>query len=254
VRCHGDIVRALRNEENVSLDDIVGKMAKICRVLDANVLTILVPDQSGISSANLANGLSHISTKFDIEKTRLAVEVRGGATKEALAAMTDNNIVHCVDVSREQPAVKSGILYSRLFGKGQDNIYQFDDEEIRDIARKAVSPKFERSILAFHGVRMYSDAARLKAFLQTGKFLQVTGQTGLDSLGAVLKEDTEFPSSKQQLIARQGWKLFDLTVEKRIRAEKVLSNLPSRIYKSHEELMGALDPFFRAESTDLHSS
>jgi uncharacterized protein YecE (DUF72 family) len=242
VRCHKNIVQALRAGQDHLLDDTIGRMGEICNLLEANVLALLVPGKPGIASALLAKKIKHIASIFNDEETRIAVEIRGSASKEVLETMADNNIIHALDISKHQPAPGSQILYSRLFGKGKDNIYQFDDEEIEDIARKATGPKFEKSILAFHGVRMYGDAARLKAFLQTGKFLQVTGQTGLDSLGEVLKEDTKFPASKSEIIARQGWKLFDLTVDKRIRAGEVLSRLPARTYSSHKELMDSLEP------------
>jgi uncharacterized protein YecE (DUF72 family) len=243
VRCHRDIVQALIKEKNLMFDEVLGKMGEICQVLEANTLAILVPDKTTITDRALERGLEHIGSTFDAGETRIAVEVRGGASKRVLDAISDNNIIHSVDISKEQPARESSVLYSRLFGKGKDNIYQFDDEEIKGIAEKAGSPKFEKSILAFHGVRMYGDAARLKAFLQTGKFLQVTGQTGLDSLGEVLKEDTVFPESKEALVARQGWKLFDVTINKRVRAGKVLSMLPDKTYRSHKELLDSLKPF-----------
>ncbi len=247
VRCHSDIAQALREEKNYVLDDVLGKMSQICRALEANILTILVPRSSGITGTRLAKGLERVASTFSARKTMIAVEVRGGTPREVLKVMADNNVIHCVDISREQPAYESEVLYSRLSGKGPDNIYQFDDDEIADIASKASAPKFEKSILAFHGVRMYGDAARLKAFLQTGKFLQVTGQTGLDSLGTVLKEDLAFPVSKRELVARQGWKLFDLTFDKRVKAGHLLSKLPDRTYTSHQDLMGSLEPFFSYE-------
>jgi len=217
-------------------------MSQICQVLDANILSVLLPSKLGVTNESLANQLKHIASAFKSRKTQLAVEIRTNVAGEVLDAMVDSDIIHCVDISKE-PAPESRVLYSRLFGKGQDNIYQFDDEEIKGIAEKAGSPKFDKSILAFHGVRMYGDAARLKAFLQTGRFLQVTGQTGLDSLGDILKEDATFPESKEALIARQGWKLFDLTINKRVRAGKVLSMLPDRAYRSHRELLDYLKPF-----------
>ena len=37
--------------------------------------------------------------------------------------------------------------------------------------------------------------------------------------------------------------LFDLTIDKRVRAAKVLSKLPDRTYRSHEELLSSLEPF-----------
>jgi len=251
VRCNKEIVQALRQAKPTQLDETMGRMGEVCRILDANILTVLVPKESGISEKKLASGLEHITSTFKAGNTRIAVELRGGASKEALRAMEENDAIHCVDISSEQPAYESGILYSRIFGKGQDNIYQFDDEEIQDIAAKASAPKFEKSILAFHGVRMFGDAARLKSFLQTGKFMQVTGQTGLDSLGEILKEDTTFPVSKPELVARQGWKLFDLTLEKRVRAESYLSRLPAKTFDSHQDLMSSLQRWFPPEAQAL---
>lgn len=247
VRCHKEIVQAFRRGKGDRLDNVVGKMEEICRTLDANILTILVPKGSGIREKSLVKGLEHVTSTFNAGKTRIAVELRGGAPSPVLRTMQDNDAIHCVDISNEQPAYNSGILYSRVFGKGQDNIYQFDDDEIKDIAKSATAPKFEKSILAFHGVRMFGDAARLKSFLQTGKFLQVTGQTGLDSLAEVLKEDAPFPASKRELVARQGWKLFDLTVEKRVRASTILSRLPERTYGNARDVIASLEPWVSKE-------
>ena len=128
--------------------------------------------------------------------------------------------------------VESGILYTRLFGKGEENIYEFDDHELKQIAEKASNPRFEKSILAFHGVRMYRDAARLKTFLATGKFQKLSNYTGLDALEKILKEDAKFPSTKSELLNSQGWKLFDLTSDHRTRAEDLLKKLPETTFLS----------------------
>ena len=225
------------------LTRVLEKMTDICRRLDANILSILLPDKFALTSKNLTKGLASIASRVTANNLQAAVEIRGRVEKEVLETMSENDIVHSVDISKEEPAFDSRILYSRLFGKGSSNVYQFDDEEIKAIADRAASPKFERSILAFHGVRMYGDAARLKAFLQTGRFLKVTGQTGLDSLGTVLKEDAQFPASRDDLVGSQGWKLFDLTIDKRMRVAKILAKAPDRTYRSHSELLSTLEPF-----------
>ncbi len=218
-------------------------MSDICSQLDAKILSILVPSRSSLTGNALSKSLASIASMVNPKGTHVAVEIRGKVEKQVLETMRDNDIVHSVDISKGEPTYESNILYSRLFGKGTGNIYQFDDEELKTIANKATSPKFDKSILAFHGVRMYGDAARLKAYLQTGRFLQVTGQTGLDSLGEVLKEDAAFPASKTDLMGSQGWKLFDLTIDKRVRVAKVLARAPDRTYKSHPDLLSTLKPF-----------
>jgi uncharacterized protein YecE (DUF72 family) len=244
VRCHMGIADALCSGETKQIDSTMIRMREICRKLDADILTVLIPRGSRIGEANLVSGLQHTISTFSQKNTRIAVELREGATKKVINTLKENDAIHCVDISREQPAYESEVLYSRIFGKGQDNIYQFDDEEIREIAGKVSQPRFEKSILAFHGVRMFGDAARLKAFMKSGKFLKVSGQSGLDSLGEVLREDTTFPASKAELVNRQGWKLFDLTKDTRKRIGEYLSRLPDGNYKNLEEVISSLDAQF----------
>ncbi len=60
------------------------------------------------------------------------------------------------------PAVDSDILYSRLFGHGEHNLYQFDDVELLQIEQQVNEMGRGEAYLTFHRARMYSDAARLK--------------------------------------------------------------------------------------------
>ena len=111
------------------------------------------------------------------------------------------------------------------------------DEELRNINTRASKPEFEKSVLAFHGVKMYKDAARLKVFRSTGRFPMATSTVGFESLREVLSEDASFPASRESLIEKQGWKIVDLTLEKRVQAAKLLVNLPKRQYHSVEDVL-----------------
>ncbi len=215
-------------------------MEKICRQLRASVLTILIPKEL-VGHEELSSKLSAFLSTVSLGRTSIAVEFRGGEpTDDTLKTLQDQDAVHSVDISRQYPKVESSIVYSRLFGKGKQNMYEFDDNELQDIVAKASGPKFEKSILAFHGVRMYRDAARLKTFLNSGKFPSLTGQVGLESLSEVLSEDTRFPTSKSRLVDEQGWKLFDVTAEERVRARVFLERLPEKTYTTINEVLSSL--------------
>jgi len=76
-------------------------------------------------------------------------------------------MIHSIDLSKgEKPAYDSDTLYTRLFGKGEHNIYQPTDGELMEIDRKAENAQSSRIVMSFHFVRMYKDAARLRP---TGK-------------------------------------------------------------------------------------
>ncbi len=240
VRCPKDVAELYRLEPNPKTARIIDSMERICRDLRASVLTMLVP-RALVVDSELVPKLNAFLSTISLGRTRIAIEFRGGEpTEDALKALHDHDAVHSLDISTRNPKVESSILYSRLFGKGKENVYEFDDNELRDIAAKASGPKFEKSILAFHGVRMYRDAARLKTFLSSGKFPSLSGQIGLESLGEVFKEDAIFPTSKSQLVNLQGWKLYDKTAEERARAGEVLQRLPERTYTNIDDVLASL--------------
>ena len=240
VRCQRDLAELHRFELTHKTIRIIDSMEKTCKRLKATVLTILVP-KALVGDIELASKLNNFLSTTSFGETRIAIEFRGcDPTEDTLKILRDYNAVHCVDLSTQDPEVDSSILYSRLFGKGKENIYEFDDNELQSIATKASGPKFEKSILAFHGVRMYGDAARLKTFLNSGKFPSLTGQVGLGSLGEILKEDARFPTTKSQLIEEQGWKLYDKSGEERARAREVLERLPERTYPTLDDVLASL--------------
>jgi hypothetical protein len=88
--------------------------------------------------------------------------------------------------------------------------------------------------------RVHEDAARLITFGRTGKFPMVTRSTGLNSLASVLEEDAKFPATKDELIKRQGWKLYDASEDVRARAEELLRKLPDRTYGNVNDLIQEL--------------
>jgi uncharacterized protein YecE (DUF72 family) len=240
VRCQRDLAELHRLELTPETNRIIDSMEKICRNLIASVLTILIPKELA-GDGEFARGLGEFLSTINLGRTRIAIEFRGREpTKDALRILEDHDAAHSVDISTQDPKTESSILYSRLFGNGRENIYEFDDNELRGIAAKASNPKFEKSILAFHGVRMYRDAARLKTFLKSGKFPSLTGKVGLESLGDALNEDAIFPTTKSRLLEEQGWKLYDETAEERARVGKLLEKLPEKTYANTDEVLALL--------------
>jgi hypothetical protein len=90
---------------------------------------------------------------------------------------------------------------------------------------------------------MYSDAARLKVYERSGTFPNVTKVAGLESLKSVLEEDAVFPASKNELIEKQGWKVFDLTEKEHVHTGVLLGKLSDRKYSSVEEVIENLEEF-----------
>ena len=249
VRAHRSITQAYKLRPVEQAVETFEKMREICHVLKADILHLQTTSSFELNRS-VANDIRQLLSSVDLGNLRLALEVRQAPGRvlpdELLKIMRDKNMIHCVDLSKgEEPAYESDMLYTRLFGKGQHNIYQPMDGELVEIDRKASGSKSQKVVMSFHFVRMYKDAVRLKTYKQTGKFPMITKSTGVSSLEEVLSEDAEFPATKQQLIRKQGWKLFDMTETTRVNAVEALQKLPEGTYDNITQVMEKLKHFAR---------
>ncbi len=243
VRCNKTLTHNLKFRHVSGSFDIFEKMIKICRALKAEILHFQTPPMFPPSKTNDALVKDFFSS-VSLKGIRVALELsdtKQPISSELIQTMEDHNIIHCVDLSRdEEPVVQSDILYSRLFGKGSHNIYQPTDQELKDIDGKISKSKPNKAVLGFHFIRMYKDAARFKFFKQSGEFPMVTKSTGIDSLKEVLQEDSRFPSNKKDLIQHQGWKIIDLTPKERVHASDLLQKLPDKTYNGIDDITKVL--------------
>ncbi len=244
VRCNRALTHRYKFHPMPEAYEVLKRMTSICSILKADILHLQTPSRFPPTKNNAELVRNFFST-VNLKRIRIALEIRGGKrplNPVLIKTMQDYNMIHCIDLSRdEEPAYRSDILYSRLFGKGRHNIYQPTDEELRKVDKKASKRDHKKVAVSFHFVRMYKDAARFKIYKKTGKFPMVTKSTGLKSLMEVLQEDAEFPSSKKELISHQGWKLIDLTRNKRVHMSDLLQKLPEKTYNNINEVVQTLE-------------
>ncbi len=215
------------------------QMKTCCRILKAPFLVLETPSQYSFDENAVKEAEEFFST-INIGDIHLIWELRSSPTEQVSALMRNFNIVQSVDLSREIPSLQSNIVYSRLFGKGKYNAYQFTDDELVEIDQRILASQTRTAVTSFHGLRMNTDAARLKHYKETGSFFAVTSHTGTDSAKEVLSEDAKFPISKTSLIEDQGWKIIDVTAEKRAHLSDYLSEIPDRTYNSVDDVVKEL--------------
>jgi len=249
VRAHRSITHDNKLQPKTKTFKALEKMKQTCRALKANIMHLQTPPSLKLDNASASN-LDDLLTSADLGKIRIALEVRSARSSELVPElvriMQDHAMIHCVDLARgEKPAYPSDTLYTRLFGKGSHNRYQPTDEELAEVDHEASSGNLEKAAMSFHFVRMYKDAARMKIYKATGKFPSITKSIGLHSLDETLSEDAHFPMTKQELIYSQGWKLFDMTKDRRMHASDLLTKLPERTYNNLNEVIEVLRPTAR---------
>ena len=238
VRCHQDLTHKYFLTPIPESHEILHNSLRICNELRAEVLHIQTP--ASFDPHEKLKDIRDLISSFNFGKIRLAWEIRGQITRETIELMRDLGIIQCTDISRQLPDIDSDIIYTRLFGRGEHNLYQFDDTEMRQIDERVKEKSTSVAYLTFHGAKMYMDAARLKVYEKSRSFPNLTKTTGLASIKSVLEEDAKFPATKSELIEKQGWKVFDLSDVEHVHACMLLEKLPDRRYVDVEDVIGAL--------------
>ncbi len=240
VRCHQDLTHRIGLKPVDEAYNVLSKMVTYCEILDAPFLVLETP-ASYVFNKEEAKEARDLFSSSTLRGVNLVWEIRAPVTMEALNLMQDFNMIECVDLSTGAPSVESDIVYSRLFGKGKHNIYQFTDDELLTIDHEIENINPRIAALSYHGVKMNMDVARYMQYKKTGTFVPITEFTGVDSARAVLFEDTHFPLSKSELMENQGWKVIDLTLHKRVHLAELLVNIPDKIYNDVDEVAEALE-------------
>jgi uncharacterized protein YecE (DUF72 family) len=240
VRCHQDLTHKIGLKPVDEAYDVLGRMVFYCDLLEAPFLVLETPASYAMSKEAVDDARDFLSSA-NLRDVRLVWEVRAPVTSAVTDLMRDFNVIQCVDLSRETPSVESDIVYSRLFGKGKHNLYQFTDDELIAVDKEIdrISPRI--AAMSYHGARMNTDAARYMQYKKSGNFLPVTSFTGVNSAKAVLSEDAKFPMSKSELIEKQGWKVVDLNVDKRVHLSELLAKIPEKLYDNFDEVAEALE-------------
>jgi uncharacterized protein YecE (DUF72 family) len=240
VRCHQGLTHRIGLKPVDEAYYVLSRMITYCAILDASFLVLETLARYIMTQENVDRARDFFSSS-NLRGVRLVWEVRAPVTAMVVDLMRDFNVIQCVDLSMETPSVESDVVYTRLFGKGKHNIYQFTDDELSAVDQEieSISPRI--AALSYHGVRMNSDAARYVQYKKTGTFIPVTEFTGVDSARAVLSEDAQFPSSKSELIENQGWKVIDLTLDRRVHLSELLSKVPDKTYNSVDEVAETLE-------------
>lgn len=239
LRCHQDLTHRIGLQPVDQAFEVFYRMKVYCDILQAPFLVLETAATQTFDNKTVKAARDFFSSVSQ-GNVKIVWEYRAPVTPQIDSLMQDFGIVKSVDLSIQKPLLESEVVYSRVFGKGKHNLYQFTDDELVEIEQNATKSHAKMIAVSFHGARMYNDAARAQVHMRTGKFLQVTDFFGVDSAKAVLAEDTDFPASKAQLVEDQGWKVIDLTADKRVHLAEILTRIPEKTYRSVNEVIDEL--------------
>src|SRR5438552_15464 len=184
VKAHRDVTHAGRLQASAAGREAFAHSLRTARILGAPFVILEIPASLRVASSQVTGlrdlaGMAHPGTRIGLEARAYTGQA---LPPELQRTMEDNAILAVVDLSQTTPRLADDTRYTRLFGPGPHNVYQFDDRELREIDHAGGDAV--RVAFTFHGVRMYSDAARFLTFKRTGAFPAAASSRGLSSLQA----------------------------------------------------------------------
>jgi uncharacterized protein YecE (DUF72 family) len=242
VKAHQDIShKAKMKVEETSLQAFE-RMKQICKTLDSKILLVQTPGSFRPNRLVDAKKFFEGVNRGDL---LLVWETRGPgweiaeAYKKLGQVLQELDVTHVTDPFRVMPAYAGEIAYFRLHGLGEQMYYyQYTDAELQKL-KELVTPYENEGkgvYVLFNNLSMFEDGLRFTEYLSKGAFPRIASSTGLASVKEVV-ERTRYPISKSVLIKRLGWRLVEVGEGKQIRLGTVLEDLPSKTYKSAEELV-----------------
>jgi len=237
---HGERFKATRPALSALARD-----ASILRALKGDILVLETPSDLPFGPEEIAS-LKDFSAAIG-DRIRIALEPRALEGRPLIRALTsalrDVGGIDVVDLSKGHvPRVESPTTYSRLFGKGDHNRWEFSDAELKELESASQPRGSDRMVFAFHGVRMYKDAARFSELHSSGTLHPATRQRGIRALEEVLSPDARFPATRDDLLRDHGWKVVTADDGRNVHAASYLSRLPAATLGSLSEVIEGLTP------------
>jgi uncharacterized protein YecE (DUF72 family) len=244
VKAHQDISHRFRLNLTKSRESF-GKMKEVCRKLQAHILLVQTP-------ASFRPDRMHEAESFfrNAERDNLIVvwETRGSIWEEAetrallRTLLEELDVPHVTDLFRSMPVYAADVAYLRLHGHGERMYYyQYKNEELEELYRKTrrLDTASRQVYVLFNNLSMFEDAKRFRAYVETGRFPPLAEEQGKKAVKALMNR-TRYPATKGMLINKLGWRIVELDEGKQLRLEELLKNVPSRMYKSPDEVLKEL--------------
>jgi len=242
VKAHQDISHKFKLKLGEPSAKAFEQMKEICKALRARILLIQTP---GSFRPDKLEDAHEFFSKIDRDDLTVVWETRGPSwetpdmREKLVEVLRKLEVSHVTDPFRVMPTYTDSVAYFRLHGLGERMYYyQYTDEELKRLHElvKPLEAAEKEVYVLFNNLSMFDDGLRFMRFLETGRFLSLTGAVGLKSVRSVL-EKTRFPVAKSMLLKRLGWRLVEVEASKQVRLEELLRDAPSKTFASVDEVL-----------------
>jgi len=244
VKAHQDITHKYKMNLEQTCESL-DAMKTICHLLDAKVLLFQTPASF---KPDKLQEVAEFFEQFDHENLVLAWEPRGplwetAETREKLRVVLENlDVSHVTDPFRSMPVYTGKTAYLRLHGHGERMYYyEYSNEELGILHEKTklFNTSNRQVYIFFNNLTMFEDAQRFRSFVETG-FFPKPAIIGKEAVKNVVSK-TRYPTTKNTLIEKTGWRLVELEGGKQIKLAELLKQLLHNNYENPNAIIKELD-------------
>jgi uncharacterized protein YecE (DUF72 family) len=222
--------------------DTIHRLRAICQILESPYLVLQFPMKVSPSDHTLAK-ITQVLKATDLGETQPVIELRNPRWQDPefhtplLENLAANNCLLCTDLSRTPPIKNQESQYSRIFGHGDFNRWEFTDKELQTMVQTCENVTAHQVTMVFHSIRMYEAAIRTRYYRNHRRFPE--SSLIQQYLPSLLTKFVKYPLSKKELLEQIGWRVTH-TAQGQTHALTLLKDLPEKTYTNKEQVLSLL--------------
>lgn len=256
VKCHREVTHQAQLQPTSKAITTLTKTLKICEILDASHLVFQLPPSFEASNQTLER-IDNFLAEYPLEKTTPVIEVRGKSwlkpeIEQDLTKILDKNqALRSKDISRFIIESPQSNLYTRIFGRGTYNRWEFTNLELQSLIDRVIGSIQHQAVLIFHSIRMYETAAKSKYYLQYGTF-PPSKTTQLMTIDPPFIQNIVFPTSQESLFQQLGWRVIELPSGQQIHFGSIILQITAKRFQNLRDLRIEIDNVLK--QNDIYQS
>ncbi|MFQ5761639.1 MAG: DUF72 domain-containing protein [Candidatus Bathyarchaeia archaeon] len=246
VKAHQVISHAAKLKPTRECIHAYQRMLEVCRLLKSRFLLLQTPASLRPTEEVFQNAEKFFKAAAAMGESYVGLvwETRGPAwqqprSKPRLRKLLEKHgVSHVTDPLLAPPVWESEVVYYRLHGCGPRlYYYEYSNTELRRLREILEAQRGRpRIYVFFNNLRMFEDASRFKALLETGRLPQVRAGFGVEGIRQLLAR-ARFPASKSQLTKAYGWRIVNLASGDQRRFAEVLAAMEGDNFTSVDEVL-----------------
>lgn len=243
VKAHQDITHKYKMNLELTRESL-NAVKEICNILDAKVLLFQTPAAFKPDRIGEAAKFFEHADRDDlifVWEPRGPLWQKPEVRQKLKTTLEKLDVSHVTDPFLSMPVYTGKVAYFRLHGHGERMYYyQYSNSELRNLHDKIklLETDDKQVYVFFNNITMFEDAQRFSSFVDSGVFPkpEICSKEALEKILRKIR----YPTTKNELISRIGWKLIEIENQKQIKMANLFRHLERNKYDNPIDIINEL--------------